>query len=183
MKIICINGSPMSGKDTFVEFCGSQTSGVFNTSMIDCIKRIASLFGWNGDKGKKDRKFLSDLKDLITEYNDFPFIDVLEQLMIAEKNHKYYEWYDGLDKELICFIHAREPKDIERWRDEYGAKALLIRREETEGDYGNHADDQVFDVDYDYVIFNDSDLDDLEKKAKNFIEQVRKEEWYSEIWK
>lgn len=181
MKIICINGQGGVGKDAFVKFCGSEEDGIFNTSMINCVKNLASMIGWKGSKELKDRKFLSDLKDLIAEYNDYPFQSVLEDIAIAEKNHDWYGWYTNLIDELVCFIHAREPEDIQRWREQYGAKALLIRREEVEGDYGNHADDRVFDIDYDYVIINNGNLEDLRNKADFFIKMIRKEEWRSDI--
>ena len=179
MKIICINGSPTAGKDTFVKFCGSQKDGIFNISMVDGIKDIASLIGWTGSKEPKDRKFLSDLKDLVAEYNDYPFQDVLNGISFAE----WYHWDNKLTDELICFIHAREPEDIQRWKNEYGARTLLIRREEVEKTYGNHSDDQVFNIDYDYVIINDGKLEDLKEKANSFIINIRKEKWSSNIWK
>ena len=103
-------------------------------------------------------------------------------IKLAEKNYDWYSWYTSLTNELVCFVHAREPKDIERWRKEYGAKALLIRREEVEKVHGNHADDQVFDIDYDYVILNNGDLDCLRDKADYFIKNVRKEKWSSYIY-
>jgi len=177
MKIICINGQGGVGKDTFVDYCGSQKNGIFNISMVDGIKKVASLIGWTGSKEPKDRKFLSDLKDLIAEYNDYPFQDVLNEINLAE----WYHWAEKLTDELICFVHAREPEDIQRWKDEYGARALLIRREEVEKTYGNHSDDQVFDIDYDYVINNDGKLEDLKDKANSFITDVRKEKWSSNI--
>ena len=183
MKIICINGQGGVGKDTFVRFCGSHESGIFNISMVDCIKNIASSVGWNGSKEPKDRKFLSDLKDLIAEYSDYPFQDVLQKIELAEKHHKWYKWYINFADELICFVHTREPKDIQRWKEQYGAKTLLIRRRKVEGNYGNHADDRVFDIDYDYIVYNDGDLNELKKEADLFVRKIRKEEWSSNIWK
>ena len=183
MKIICINGQGGVGKDTFVKFCGNEDNGIFNVSMIDCIKRIASSIGWDGTKDSRGRKFLSDLRDLIAEYNDYPFQDVLGKIELAEKQHEWYKWYINFNEELICFVHVREPENIARWRQQHGAKALLIRREEVEKDYGNHADDEVFNIDYDYVIYNDGDLISLRKKANSFIDNIRKEEWSSNIWK
>ena len=154
MKIICINGQGGVGKDSFVFFCGSPFSGIYNCSMIDGIKDIARKIGWDGDKELKDRKFLSDLKDLADNYNDFSFRHVLDNLRFVfygymERRNKEKE--AGIE-EPICFVHAREPKDIERWRDSCGARAVLIRRFDTEGEYGNHADDHVFDCEYDYYI-------------------------------
>lgn len=181
MKILCINGKGGSGKDTFVEFCGKRRDGIFNVSMIDGVKNLAAIAGWSGAKTLKDRKFLSDLKDLVAEYNDYPFVMTIEDIIFAEKTYAYYKWHDNLTNELICFIHAREPKDIERWRSDHGARAVLVRRPQVEGEFGNHADDNVFDCDYDYYIDNDGSLEELEEKAKHFIEQIREEDWESKV--
>ena len=39
MKIICINGYPQSGKDTFVNFCYSFGSIIQSYSTVDFVKR------------------------------------------------------------------------------------------------------------------------------------------------
>jgi len=178
MKIIVINGQGGCGKDTFVGYCGWEDEDIYSFSMIDGIKNIAQEFGWVGGKTLKDRKFLSDLKDLASEYNDFPFTAALKTLNSIIHAHK---WYHDSNKELICFVHAREPKDINRWVNDYDARALIIRRPEIEGEYGNHADDNVFEVDYDYVIWNTGDLYQLKDTAERFIAQIREEKWESNI--
>ena len=184
MKIICINGQGGVGKDSFVFFCGSPFSGIYNYSMIDGVKNIATLIGWDGGKGLKDRKFLSDLKDLVDDYNDYSFRNVLDHLKFTFFGHmdKLNKEREADDEEPVCFIHAREPKDIERWRNSCGARAVLIRRFDTEGEYGNHADDHVFDCEYDYYIYNNGTLEDLREAAHKFIEEIRKEDWESNIW-
>ena len=59
-KIIIINGTGGSGKDTFVEFC-SKYANVFNFSSIDKVKEIAKIIGWTGSKSEKDRNAREDL--------------------------------------------------------------------------------------------------------------------------
>ena len=169
MKIIVINGQGGAGKDTFVGYCGWEDEGIYNFSMIDGI----------------NRKFLSDLKDLAAEYNDFPFKNTISKIKNTIYNHRRYAYdYDyDLEHELIFFIHARELEDIDRWVCDYGARTLVIRRPEVEGSFGNHADDNVFEVDYDYEIWNIGSLYQLKEAAENFITKIRKEEWESDIWK
>lgn len=183
MKILCINGSPTAGKDTFVGYCGWEDEGIYNFSMVDGIKTIAEGLGWLGGKEFKDRKFLSDLKDLAAEYNDFPFRNTVSKIKNTIYNHRRYAYdYDyDLERELIFFIHAREPEDINRWVNDYGARALIVRRPKIEGEYGNHADDDVFEVDYDYVVWNTGDLYQLKDTAERFIAQIREEEWFSKV--
>lgn len=178
MKIIVINGQGGCGKDSFVGYCGYEDEGIYNISMVDGIKRIAEQLGWHGGKEPDDRKFLSDLKDLAALYSDFPFRQTLKKIKDIVNN---YKWYSDNSNELICFVHARELEDIDRFVYDYGARALIIRRPEVEGEYGNHADDNVFDVEYDYEIWNDGDLYLLKDKAEKFIAQIRNEDWESHI--
>ena len=179
MKIIVINGQGGVGKDSFVGYCGCEEDGIYNLSIIDGIKYAAQQLGWFGGKELKDRKFLSDLKDLAAKYNDFPFQHLIAEISIAEKK---YRWYHESRNEFICFVHARELEDIDRLVYDYGARALIIRCPDVEGKYGNHADDQVFEVDYDYEIWNTEDLYQLKSKAENFIAQIREEEWESDLY-
>ena len=60
MKVFILNGMAQSGKDTFYKLVSSLTScETFHFSIIDKIKDQASMmFGWNGQKGEKDRKRL-----------------------------------------------------------------------------------------------------------------------------
>lgn len=180
MKIIVINGQGGAGKDEFVGFCGYEDEGIYNFSMVDGIKLVAETMGWTGGKLSIDRKFLSDLKDLASEYNDYPFQYTLKEVKEAIKD---YRRYHDLSNEFICFIHARELEDIDRWVCDYGARALVIRRPEVEGSFGNHADDNVFEVDYDYEVWNTGSLYQLKEAAENFITKIREEEWESDIWK
>ena len=165
LKIVVINGQGGCGKDTFIELCRKHRSNIFSISMIDGIKQIATQMGWEGGKSLKDRKFLSDLKDISGKYNDFPFTYTKETVENLRRLFRREE----LDEELIVFIHAREPEDIRRWIEEYDAITLLIRRPVVEGNYGNHADDRVFDLFYDYTFWNDSTIDKLEERAKLFL--------------
>ena len=181
MKIIVINGQGGVGKDTFVGYCGYEDEGIYNVSMVDGIKDVAETLGWLGGKELKDRKFLSDLKDLASEYSDFPFQSTVSRIKQITNVNK---WLDPtVTKNLIFFVHAREPKDIQRWVDDYGAHTLLIRRSDVEGDYGNHADNDVFNIDYNYIIQNDGDLYHLKEMAETFIETIKKEDWESTLWK
>ena len=79
-QIFIINGSGGVGKDTFVELVSTELNDtlkkfhtVENFSSVDKVKEIAIEIGWDGKKREKDRKFLSDLKNLSSNYCDMPF--------------------------------------------------------------------------------------------------------------
>ena len=76
MKVIVINGQGGIGKNTFVEYCIKAHEDTRSISLINEIKYVAKILGWKGDKTKRDRKFLNNLKQLTTKYNNFPFESV-----------------------------------------------------------------------------------------------------------
>lgn len=169
-KIIIINGPGGCGKSTFVEYCKKEHHLVAEYSTVDIVKQIASICGWNGDKDLKNRKFLSDLKDLLTEWNDIPFS---KSISFIKKTLDMWsvEGYN-LD-EAVIFIHCREPEEIKRFEKEVGAISLFIDNPNMENAiYGNHADDEVYNYNYTYTIKNDGTLFDLRNKAKDFIQEI-----------
>ena len=61
---------------------------------------------------------------------------------------------------------------IERVKSEFDAVTLLIERPGVKPIMSNPSDRNVRHYSYDYVIQNDGTLDDLDKKAKWFVEQI-----------
>ena len=160
-NIVIINGYGGSGKDTFVEFV-SKYNKVYNFSSVDKVKEIAKLIGWNGKKDEKDRKFLSDLKKLTTEYNDMSFNSIKDAV----------NDFNNSDSEIM-FIHIREPEEIKRATLEFNAKTLFIKRDSIDKITSNYSDASVENYNYDYVI-NNTTLEDLDTQAKNFYELINK---------
>ena len=161
-KIVIINGTGGCGKDTFVDIC-SKYKKVYNFSSIDSLKEIARIIGWNGSKSDKDRKFLSDLKKLTTEYNDFAFNNIKDAI-----NN-----FNNSNDELM-FIHIREPEEIKKVVDKFKVKTLLIKRENQELIKTNNSDAFVLNYNYDYIIINTT-LEEYENKALNFIKELENE--------
>lgn len=170
--IIIINGKVGSGKDACVDFVSMQyMSKVLNISTIDCIKRIATHCGWQGAKTYKDRKFLSDLKQLVSDYCDLPHITTMNFIDQFIK-HSPYE---------IVFIHCREPENIKRLVDDicsiysetYDFKliTLLIKRPCTDSEnFGNLSDDDVENYPYDYTFNNSFEsLSDYNREFMKFF--------------
>ena len=160
-EIVIINGTGGSGKDTFIDFCKKYTK-VMNFSSIDKVKEVARVVGWDGGKTEKDRKFLSDLKRLTTEYNDMAFNCIKEAVN---------EFND--DDNKIMFIHIREPEEIKRAANAFSAKTLLVKREGLSNIESKYSDANVDNYNYDYIIENSS-LENLEEKALNFIKDLEK---------
>ena len=179
--IVIINGAPRVGKDTVCQIAEEILGKSFchSLSSVDEIKRIALMGGWDGEKNPRSRKFLSDLKDILTEWDDIPVRDIKRKILefIGPVENLGY----NTDKNIF-FIHTREPKELQRFKDEFGAKTLLIQRPSVENnEQSNHADKEVMNFNYDYIIDNDGTLEDLQKKADSFIINILKENWNSYI--
>ena len=159
--IVIINGFGRAGKDSFVHAAAKFTY-VMNFSSVAKLKKAAQVLGWDGGKSEKDRKFLSDMKDLSTTYNDCPFQSMRE---------KVSEFYNS--EADILFLHIREPEEIERAKKEFNAHTLLIIRNSVDQVKSNHADANVFDYDYEFTVLNDGDLTDLATRAKEFVEELK----------
>lgn len=169
-QVFIINGSGGVGKDTFIAFIclnfeSKNILPIINFSSVDKVKKVAKLIGWDGSKTEKDRKFLSDLKLLCTNYNDMPFNSMYEKVI---------EFYNG--NYSMLFLHIREPEEIERAKNIFNAKTILVKRDSVEHITSNMADENVYNYNYDIVINNDGTYDDLEIKALDFINDFIKDE-------
>lgn len=166
--LIIINGRPGAGKDEFVKQCQNLLGDrVQNISTVDFVKEIAKLCGWNGVKDARNRKFLSDLKDLLTQYDDVPYKKIMHEYEVFKAQMEHYGFEE---KQWITFVHCREPQEIQKFVDRNNALTLLIRRPAIESnDTSNHADQNVLDYEYNFVVMNDSTIEDLQDQAEGFL--------------
>lgn len=168
MKIAIVNGRGASGKTTFEtmvqKIAAARGKKVKVISTITYVKEVAKLFGWDGGKTPEDRRFLSDLKDALTRWKDLPY----------QKVKGFIEIYEQSDTDLL-FIDCREPEEIARFVNDYGALTILVQRGEFEL-LGNHADNNVMNYQYDVVIDNNRGLDELMQEATIFEETFVEEE-------
>lgn len=160
--VFIINGYAGVGKDTFVNMCG-QYCKILNISSVDKIKEVAYILGWNGTKDEKSRKFLSDLKLLSTDYNQFPFEYLKNTIRDFYQKHKECD---------LMFLHIREPEEIEKLKKEFpDVVTLLVENVNVEQVTSNMADENVFNYHYEITIKNNSSLGLLNEKAKAFVEK------------
>lgn len=147
--VVIINGQGGAGKDTFIGIA-QQFYNCVNKSSVDCIKEIAKVGGWQGEKTPKARKMLADLKEVFTAYNDLPFNNMVAELEL---------FLDDPESQVL-FMHIREPKNIERMAkfvSDYcpcGALAVVTGSEEK---LGNEADDEWYKYEYNAYFSNKKD--------------------------
>ena len=183
VKVVIVNGMPGCGKTTFQKICDeicdpfkkvqgfapNHILAVDSMSTVDFVKHIAMRCGWNGEKTPKNRKFLSDLKALLTEWDDVPYKKIKGWVSSRTFGNEFVDW--------ILFVDCREPAEIQKLKEGLNATTVLIRRESIENaETSNASDANVFDYDYDLTIWNEFGLDELEVMAKAFIDYMKKEE-------
>lgn len=183
--VVIINGKGGCGKDTLISKwlnVHHTEYDVYNNSTIGIIRKAAAVLGYDPeDKSERGRKFLSEMKKISTEYNNYParFICDTIRLLIPTETEI---------KPRVHFIHCREPKEIEKiksyvkqmsWNFNYPrcvAKTLLITSPRTDSNYyGNASDDEVELYDYDQVIDNDDleiAIDELQYWISDVISRI-----------
>lgn len=158
---IVINGVGGCGKDTLVGFL-NKIYKVQNTSSITPVVEVAKFCGWDGIKTDRSRKFLADLKKLLTDFNEFSLNYLLqEQTKFMNSENE------------IMFVHIREPIEIEKFKNhsQCKTKTILIKpREELKNKvYGNSSDDDVEKYNYDFIFENNKPIDIIEKEWITFF--------------
>lgn len=159
-KIFILNGSGGVGKDTFVNLVSNYIPTI-HFSSVTKVKEIAKAIGWDGGKTEKDRKFLSDLKILCTEYNNLPFNSMKEMVN---------EFLNGDANAL--FIDIREPNEIEIAKQAFNAETVLVKRDSVIHITSNMADANVYNYQYDHIIENNGSIKDLDNTAKKFVDKL-----------
>lgn len=162
-KIFITNGSATNGKDTFAKMIGDYIS-TYKYSSIDLVKDMLEFAGVPKEPKTEEKRLLySDTKDRLTKYDDIPFKDIIS-IVTDFKNNK-------IEAEVLL-IDIREPDEIARAVETFGAETILVRNPNAKKVTSNHADRDVENYNYDYIIENDGTLEQLEMVAKLFVREV-----------
>lgn len=176
VKYVIVNGLPTAGKDLFASFCVKKLEergkNATMISSVDFVKEVARFCGWNGEKTPENRKFLSDVKDLLTTWGDVPFRKVIDA---AEDFDGVCRMMGSIEDSWV-FVMMREPTEIGRFVALTGAATVFIDRKAAEGTQSNHADAQVKDYNYDWYIDNNSTIEQLDVTAEELVNHLLKSE-------
>lgn len=169
-QIVLINGYGGVGKDTFVDFVRKyyKKGEVSSISTVDRVKIAADYLGWDGKKDEKGRNFLSQLKFLACEYDD-------------NFSKKYIEeCLSTMGEDDVLFVHVREPEEIDYLKKIFNGITILIKNSRVAQPH-NRADLNVFNYCYDFIILNESSLEELKITARTFASTVLvNKEWRNE---
>lgn len=185
LRIVAVNGAPTSGKTTFelmVHSIRMKEYGELTNiwSVIEPIKELARVhFGIGQDddwgeppaKTPEVRRFYSDLKDAFDRYCNYTYTNCVTQISGFS--------YEAKEKDVLLFIDAREPKDLQMLKDKFNATTVCIRRASAENlETSNHADAEVLNFKYDIEIANNGTEEDLKEVAREFCKSVKEFKTY-----
>ena len=172
-KVFIISGKAKSGKDTvckmIMEYYGKEKciELAYAYYLKDYAKRILS---WDGREETKPREFLQNLGiELIKTKIDSELL--IRRL--CEDIEVFSYFYD-----VMIVTDARLIPEIELPKEKYHATILRVVRTEYEDGLTlqerNHVTETELDHyhDYDYVIKNDSDLEDLKKQVLTILKEM-----------
>ena len=156
MKVICISGKAMSGKDTAANYFKNklEESGkrVLITHYADLLKYICkTFFGWDGRKDEKGRRLLQYIgTDVVREQNPNYWVDFLMNIL----NMFQYNW------DYVLIPDCRFPNEITRLkRNGFNTASVKIIRDDfdnglTETQKSHESETSMDNFDFDFVIHN-----------------------------
>lgn len=175
MKIILISGKAGHGKDTvgdyLTEKLDAQGKKVLVCHFGDAVKHVCTkFFGWDGRKTPEGRKLTQHVATDTTraKYPNF-WADFIVKLLDV--------FYDEWDVVLIPDLRfTNEVTLMQNWFPDVTTLRVnrpgFVREEFNEDTLKHVSENQLDDYNFDYVIDNNSTLDDLYKKVDSFIEAV-----------
>ena len=168
-RVIVVNGMARSGKNTFAKelnkLCRNDGVRLIEWSTITAEK--AALFTclnrrYNASS-EADRAFLSDLKSLLNKYYNFTLVN-FEQLLSSKEN-------------VTFLVYSREPEEIDNFKKLCYNKGIefvtaLIQNDRVKRIESNPSDKNCENYCYDYIIKNNSSLEEFRKNVKDFYNKA-----------
>ena len=174
--IFIVSGKANSGKDTSCDLINNyikiKNRKSINLQFSSYIKMYAkAISGWDGSEDSKPRTLLQTLgTDIIRDKIDNNFF--IDRVIGDIKVDSYY--FD-----LITISDARFPEEIETISNKFkNVYKIKIERpnfvSSLDSKEKKHRTEIALDnyKNYDYVVINDSTIEDLNKKLKDIVNEV-----------
>jgi len=175
-KIYLIAGQARSGKDTVLQIIKKHyentNKAVVKLGFADYIKNYAmKITNWNGEDKTKPRELLQIIgTDIVRNQinKDFFINRVCEDIMV----YKYF--FD-----VIIISGARFPNELDIPKKLFkNVKIIKVERPNFTNELTEKQKEHITEHalenynNYDYLIVNDGDINDLEKKVKQMIGEI-----------
>lgn len=174
-KTICIliSGRISSGKSTLAGLMSSKlvemghVSSVFSFALP--LKQIASrLFGWDGIKDKKGRKFLQNLGNTVRGYDENFWVNALFDWGIEQS--KFFPF------DFILIDDWRYPNEANVVTNKAGYSVIKVRvsrnSEELDDDVSENSLPEINDNYYDFTVYNSGPMDSLVELSSTLVTKI-----------
>lgn len=155
-KLFIVNGRPKAGKTEFEKLVSKYIPTYITSTITEVVAVVDDLHG-KSEKNEIRRKLLSDIKQEFVKTNIITLITEI----------KVNEFYKS-DKKIM-FLDSREIKEIELFKYVFDFETIFIKNDRVPKVISNSSDANVENMKYDYIIDNNGTLAELEKKAKDFV--------------
>ena len=171
MKIINISGKAMHGKDTTAliikEKLEAKNKKVLITHYADLVKYTCkTYFNWDGNKDEKGRGILQRIgTDVVRTQKPNYWVDFVKGFLEMFQN----------DWDYVLIPDCRFPNELSSWEeDNWDTISVRIKRINFESTLTPeqliHPSETALDkFAFDYCIYNDGDLKQLENEVDKFI--------------
>lgn len=170
-NVIVVNGPPRAGKDSLVaslmDHYAQRDHHVAAFSSIDPIREMLAHVGIDVTaKTKADRKLLAYIGNMVEEHSQFRTNYCVDRIELISRLFSR--------KSPVIFLHIREAHLIDILESRLKSSGINLWRIFVDGPraekvLSNPADSEVYTMKRDYVVFNDSTLDDLDRKAQAIV--------------
>lgn len=163
---ILIAGKMISGKSTTAQYLACRLNGNVR-SFAGKLKDIARQMLWDGKKDERGRKLLQSLGKIGREYD----VDLWAKLLVESAKYDDItiidDWRFPNEKE-VCEKYGNVIT-VRVYRDStYQYNSRELTEDESETSLSNDAND------YDFVVFNNGNLEDLYSSLENIIPLLTK---------
>jgi hypothetical protein len=153
--IVVMNGTAMSGKDTFVKLATKCIHGYYKASIIDWVKDKLNVT----DKTQKTKEVRKRLSDHLDANIELAYSHLFDNVNLNARN--------------LVFVDIREPYVINRFVHDceivLKVRPITVHVNRNAGeDMGNHADQNTKNYIYDVEVDNNGTLDQLKIEAIKF---------------
>lgn len=170
VKIIILSGKAGSGKSTIANILKSKLNKTIVLSYASYLKEIAkNVLSWNGEENTKPRDFLQQVGvELIKNQID----DKLLINRVIEDIKVYSYFYD-----YIIISDARFIDEINLIKDNFDNVKVIHVVSDNDNltkEQKKHSTETSLDNfnDYDYEIYNDLNLDNLNRKIESIVGEL-----------
>ncbi len=170
MRVVCISGKAMAGKDTFASMLKSELecSGqkVIITHFGDLLKYICSaFFEWNGEKDEHGRTLLQHIgTDIVRARQPDYWVNFMVGILKLFDN----EW------DYVLISDCRFPNEIDMLKAAgHDVTHVRIERDNftsplTKGQRNHSSETALDNITPDYLVYNRGTLECLRKEVENW---------------